>query len=63
MIAATLFGCTALVTTVAVLELSTWYVISYLPDASIGWGLWLCLGSAAAAFFLSTYWCVRHHKP
>ena len=61
MIVATLFGSAAVVATTAVLELTSWYN-SYFPPVSIGWGLWLSLSSAAAAFFLSIYRCVRHHK-
>jgi hypothetical protein len=52
-IAGTLFGSVVVVAAVSVLELRRKYVDPVPPYGSIGWGLWLCLGSAAVALIYS----------
>jgi uncharacterized membrane protein (DUF485 family) len=61
-IVASLFGSAVLVTVVAATEFPRWYSAPLFP-AAIGWGLWLCLISAALGCVVAALYCVRLYRP
>jgi len=61
-VVASLSGSVILVAFVAMSDLPSWYTVPHLFAGSIGWGLWLCLVSAAIACIAATLRCLRLYK-